>query len=187
MGCGNSKEDLEDKIMLIRLKRMNIQMEREKNLKLLSDLEGYTINMENLPDYLAASDKAKLMNVNIDKKESSSNLNKLNEKTNDIPKEVKGNDHSPTLINNSIHNEDENENENENENEKENNKENENEIKIENYEKNNDIDFSNKDKIELKDDNVDKNNALILDLNSGTKREPKKKKRKKIKKTIINK
>ena len=178
MGCSNAREDIEDQIMLIRLKRMNIQMEREKNLKLLSDLEGYPINMENLPDYLAASDKAKLMNVNIDKKESSSHLNKLNEKTNDEPKEVKENDYSPTLINNSINNEDENENENEN------NKENENEIKIENYEKNNDIDFSNKDKIELKDDNVDKNNALILDLNSGTKRVTKKKKTKRKKKSV---
>ena len=29
MGCSNPREDLEDQIMLIRLKRMNIQMEKE--------------------------------------------------------------------------------------------------------------------------------------------------------------
>ena len=31
--CGNPPEDIEDKIMSIRLKRMKIQMEREQNLK----------------------------------------------------------------------------------------------------------------------------------------------------------
>ena len=59
MGCGNTREDIEDKIMVIRLKRTNIQLEREKNLKILSELEGYPINMDNLADYLASSKKGK--------------------------------------------------------------------------------------------------------------------------------
>ena len=61
MGCGNVREDLEDQIMLIRLQRMKIQMEREKSFKQLSELEGHTINMDNISNYLANSGKIKLI------------------------------------------------------------------------------------------------------------------------------
>ena len=59
MGCGNVREDLEDQIMLVRLQRMKIQMEREKSFKQLSELEGMTINIDNISDYLAKSGKIK--------------------------------------------------------------------------------------------------------------------------------
>ena len=43
MGCSGAKEKLEDKMMLIKLKRMEIQMEKEKELKKLSEMEGRPI------------------------------------------------------------------------------------------------------------------------------------------------
>ena len=139
MGCGNPREDIEDKIMLIRIKRMKIQMEREKNLKILSDLEGYTINIDNLPDYLASSNKAKLVdNLNSEKKDNNNNnIYKQNQPPNN--QNIEENDNSPTLINNSVRQIGNIENEKE----KENNKE-----------------FPNKDKIELNNNIVDNNNVV---------------------------
>ena len=61
MGCSNPREDLEDQIMLIRLKRMNIQMEKEKQCKKLSEIEGKNINLDNLSCYLDAVHKG--MNI----------------------------------------------------------------------------------------------------------------------------
>ena len=39
MGCSGEKEKLEDRMMLIKLARMEIQMEKEKELKKLSEME----------------------------------------------------------------------------------------------------------------------------------------------------
>ena len=40
MGCSGAKEKLEDRMMLVKLARMEIQMEKEKELKKLSEMEG---------------------------------------------------------------------------------------------------------------------------------------------------
>ena len=52
MGCDTVKEKLEDKIMNYRLKRMAIQIEKEKQLKILSELEGQNIERPEVPDYI---------------------------------------------------------------------------------------------------------------------------------------
>ena len=72
MGCSNVREDLEDQIMLIRLQRMKIQMEREKSFKQLSELEGITINMDNISDYLAKSG-IKIKNIKLEQIEKKDN------------------------------------------------------------------------------------------------------------------
>ena len=74
MGCGSVREDIEDQIMLIRLKKMKIQMEREKNLKLLSELEGHPINMDNISEYLVSSKKGNLLQLNL---EQNNNINEI--------------------------------------------------------------------------------------------------------------
>ena len=78
MGCSSPKEDLEDEIMVITLKRVKIQKEREKQLKVLSDLEGYPINAENLAEYLAAPNKAKFCEI----KKNNEMINRNNEQNN---------------------------------------------------------------------------------------------------------
>ena len=54
MGCSNPIENLKDQVMHIKLMRIAIQMEREKNLKILSKIEGRNIDNDNLPEYLAS-------------------------------------------------------------------------------------------------------------------------------------
>ena len=103
MGCGSVREDLEDKIMQIRLQRMSLQMEREKNLKILSELEGHPINMENLPDYLASSSQGKLVKLNNPNLEQNNN--------NDI-KDNNENNHVNNNMNNKNHVMNENNNNN---------------------------------------------------------------------------
>ena len=52
MGCGGAREKIEDKMMLMKLERMEVQMEKEKELKKLADLEGHTIKRKHIPDYI---------------------------------------------------------------------------------------------------------------------------------------
>ena len=52
MGCAGAREKIEDKMMLIKLERMEIQMEKEKELKKLAELEGHTIQRSHVPDYI---------------------------------------------------------------------------------------------------------------------------------------
>ena len=52
MGCSGAKEKLEDQMMLVKLARMEIQMEKEKELKKLSEMEGKPIQRGIIPDYI---------------------------------------------------------------------------------------------------------------------------------------
>jgi len=52
MGCAGAKEKIEDKMMLVKLERMEVQMEKEKELKKLSELEGHSIKRSHIPDYI---------------------------------------------------------------------------------------------------------------------------------------
>ena len=52
MGCSGAKEKLEDQMMLMKLQRMEIQMEKEKELKKLSEMEGTPIQRGVIPDYI---------------------------------------------------------------------------------------------------------------------------------------
>ena len=52
MGCSGAKEKLEDKMMLVKLARMEIQMEKEKELKKLSEMEGKPVKRGIVPDYI---------------------------------------------------------------------------------------------------------------------------------------
>ena len=79
MGCSNSKEKLEDQINLIKLQRYTIQMEREKALKLLSEMEGRNIDDDNQADYLASKNVKQFKNMNM----------KYNEENNKVQKEQK--------------------------------------------------------------------------------------------------
>ena len=52
MGCAGDREKIEDKIMLMKLKRMEIQMEKEKHIKKLSDIDGHSVKWGEIPDYI---------------------------------------------------------------------------------------------------------------------------------------
>ena len=52
MGCSDGREKIEDKMMLMKLERMQIQTAKVKELKKLSDIEGYEIKRADIPDYI---------------------------------------------------------------------------------------------------------------------------------------
>ena len=85
MGCANQKEALEDQIMKMKLQRMSIQMEREKQLRYLSSIEGKQIDASDLPIYLAS--KGKFNNKNLNKRASKAENINNNQKNNSIANE----------------------------------------------------------------------------------------------------
>ena len=52
MGCAGTREKLEDQMMLMKLERMEIQMEKAKALQKLSEIEGHKIQRNHIPDYI---------------------------------------------------------------------------------------------------------------------------------------
>lgn len=52
MGCEDTKDKLEEKMMLIKIDRMEVRMEREKQLKKLAAIEGHEIKKKQIPDYI---------------------------------------------------------------------------------------------------------------------------------------
>ena len=52
MGCGSAREKIEDEMMVYKLERMEIQMQKEKELKKLAEIEGHTIERNKIPDYI---------------------------------------------------------------------------------------------------------------------------------------
>ena len=51
MGCENSKEDLEARMLMLKMKRHAIRQQRIKKIKRLEELTGEKIIVEPLPDY----------------------------------------------------------------------------------------------------------------------------------------
>ena len=52
MGCSTTREKIEDKMMVYKLERMEIQMEKEKELKKLAEIDGHTVERHQIPDYI---------------------------------------------------------------------------------------------------------------------------------------
>ena len=52
MGCGNTKDKLEDKMMLIKIERMELRLQREKEMKKLADIDGHQVKKNEIPDYI---------------------------------------------------------------------------------------------------------------------------------------
>ena len=52
MGCTGERQTIEDQMMLLKLERMEIQMEKDKKIKILSEIEGRTIKDTEIPDYI---------------------------------------------------------------------------------------------------------------------------------------
>lgn len=52
MGAGGPKEKVEEEMMIIKLERMEVQMEKEKNLKQLAQIEGRPVPAHRVPDYI---------------------------------------------------------------------------------------------------------------------------------------
>ena len=83
MGCSSTREKIEDEMMVYKLERMEMQMEKEKELNNLSEIEGHPIERNKIPDYIDpdfAKEKKLYEELNDDK----SKKNKDNKKQNDV-------------------------------------------------------------------------------------------------------
>ncbi len=65
MGCGDTKEKLENEMMEMKIARIELQMERYKGLQLLKDIDGTEIKRPNIPDYIDQNFlKEKILKIN---------------------------------------------------------------------------------------------------------------------------
>ena len=89
MGCSGDKEKLEDQMMLVKLKRMEIQMEKEKELKKLSEIEGKPvkrgINEEKEEKIIGRKRLRNEQNENVEEKE----IKVISKKNKNTKKEAK--------------------------------------------------------------------------------------------------
>ncbi len=75
MGCGSAKEKLENEMILAKLQRIGIQMERQNQIKLLENIDGRKINVPNIPDYIDTKFQIKLSNKHLSN--NNENLSKI--------------------------------------------------------------------------------------------------------------
>ena len=69
MGCGNPREKLENEMILMKLQRIGIQMERQNQVKLLEGIDGRKIKVPTIPDYI----EPKLKNKSLIRNNTDSN------------------------------------------------------------------------------------------------------------------
>ena len=74
MGCGTAREKLEDLMVAYKLQRMEVQIEKEKELKKLAQIEGHNIERSIVPDYIDPK-FAKEKRLNIEEKDNKENDN----------------------------------------------------------------------------------------------------------------
>ena len=82
MGCGDMKDKLEDKMMLIKIERMELRMQREKELKKLADMDGHLVKKNEIPDYIdpVFAQEKKIYEESNDNSETDKNKRKKSKK-----------------------------------------------------------------------------------------------------------
>ena len=73
MGCGDAKEKIEDEMLKMKMERIELRMERYKQLELLKGIDGCDKKLPIIPDYIAKNNNN---HFHPNKKASSSTLNK---------------------------------------------------------------------------------------------------------------
>jgi hypothetical protein len=77
MGCGNSKEKLEDEMLDLKISRIEVQMERYNQMQLLKEKNGINVKSPDIPDYLDpkfAVNQTKRNSISTNIKEVKNNL-----------------------------------------------------------------------------------------------------------------
>ena len=82
MGCGLTKEKIEDEMMKAKLDRIQVQFERQKQLELLKNIDGTDYKSPAIPDYIIP--KLKKIQSAFRTKRSSKSTNKYNNKSKTI-------------------------------------------------------------------------------------------------------
>ena len=96
MGCGNAREKLENEMIMMKLERIGIQMERQSQMQLLEKIDGKKMKIPKIPDYIDTKNFRKKLSkksLKMKKRSKSFNLRKKlkSEETNDVDLESKRN------------------------------------------------------------------------------------------------
>ena len=97
MGCGNSKEKLENEMIKLKFQRVQIQMERKNQIKILEGIERKKITEPIIPDFISFQKEKptkKILtetkeNKSVDKKEKKSKKEKEKDDNKKRSKSVK--------------------------------------------------------------------------------------------------
>ena len=89
MGCGDSREKIEDEMIKLKIQRSQIQMERKKQIKILEGIEKKKIAEPIIPDYISVqketipktNEPEKKKKPNSEKKKSKNKTKKKSEKS----------------------------------------------------------------------------------------------------------
>ena len=68
MGCGNTKEKIEDEMLKAKMARAELQYERQQQMKLLKDLDGTDYIPPVIPDYIMPHVVKNNQNTNVKRK-----------------------------------------------------------------------------------------------------------------------
>ena len=63
MGCGDSKEKIEDEMIKLKFERAQIQMERKKQIQILEGIERKKITEPVIPDYISLKPEKPFKNI----------------------------------------------------------------------------------------------------------------------------
>ena len=83
MGCGNSKEKIEDEMIKIKFQRAQIQMERKNQIKILEGLEKKKITEPVIPDFISLKPERQGKKLLTDTKNKSPINNKIQKENKD--------------------------------------------------------------------------------------------------------
>ncbi len=83
MGCGNSKEKIEDEMIKLKFQRAQIQMERKNQIKILEGLEKKKITEPVIPDFISLKPERQGKKLLTDTKNKSPINNKIQKENKD--------------------------------------------------------------------------------------------------------
>ena len=63
MGCGDSREKIEDEMIKLKFERAQIQMERKKQIQILEGMERKKITEPVIPDYISLKPEKPFKNI----------------------------------------------------------------------------------------------------------------------------
>ena len=63
MGCGDSREKIEDEMIKLKFERAQIQMERKKQIQILEGMERKKITEPVIPDYISLKPEKTFKNI----------------------------------------------------------------------------------------------------------------------------
>ena len=80
MGCGDSREKIEDEMIKLKFERAQIQMERKKQIQILEGIEGKKITEPVIPDYISLKLEKPFKNIQTEIKTKKKPVSDKNEK-----------------------------------------------------------------------------------------------------------